>query len=84
MRVSQDHNIVLLIGDNLGDFSEVFDFRRGNLGKEDVDSLKSLFGSRYIILPNPMYGDWDKALARGKKLSTCEKDSARRSILKGF
>lgn len=82
--VAKTHNIILLIGDNLGDLAEVFDFRRGNFGKEDVDSLKAMFGSRYIILPNPMYGDWDKALARGKKLTACEKDSARRSVLKGF
>lgn len=83
-KVAHTHKIILLIGDNLGDFAEVFDLRRGNFGKEDVDSLKALFGSRYIILPNPMYGDWDRALARGKKLTTCEKDSARRSVLKGF
>ncbi len=84
LEVSKTHNIVMLIGDNLGDFAEVFDHRNDNYGKSSVDSLRSMFGKKFIVLPNPMYGDWEKAIWRGEKLSTCQKDSARRSILKGF
>ena len=82
--VAKTHKIVMLIGDNLGDFAEVFDHRTNNYGKSSVDSLRALFGDKFIILPNPMYGDWERAIFRGEKLSACKKDSARRSVLKGF
>lgn len=82
--VAKTHNIVMLIGDNLGDFAEVFEHRKVNFGKNAVDSLRTLFGKKFIVLPNPMYGDWEKAAFRGKRLNACQKDSARRSVLKGF
>ena len=82
--VGKTHKIVMLIGDNLGDFADIFDHRQDNYGKNAVDSLRNMFGKKFIVLPNPMYGDWEKAIYRGQKLSACQKDSARRSILKGF
>jgi len=83
-KVSKTHKIVMLIGDNLGDFAEVFDHREDNYGKNAVDSLREMFGKKFIVLPNPIYGDWEKAIFRGEKLTPCQKDSARRSILKAF
>lgn len=61
-KVAENHNIVLLIGDNLNDFSEIFEDRRLNNGKNAVDKNKELFGQKFIILPNPMYGAWEKPL----------------------
>lgn len=63
-QVEQTHNIILLIGDNLADFNDVFDdnldyFKRKDLVNNEFDEL---FGERFIILPNPMYGDWEKSL----------------------
>ncbi len=84
IEVGKTHKIIMLIGDNLGDLAEVFDHRQDNYGKNAVDSLRSQFGKRFIVLPNPMYGDWERAIYRGQKLSDCQKDSARKSILKGF
>jgi len=56
--ISEKYNIILLIGDNLGDLDGVFEKRPVNLGLDDVESQKSLFGTRYIVLPNSMYGTW--------------------------
>lgn len=56
---SAGFNIVLYAGDNLGDFyseSEKGD-ERLNRAMEDRNS----FGIKYIILPNPMYGNWPSA-----------------------
>jgi len=61
-KVLSDHDIILLVGDNLGDFSEVFEDRSQNFGKDLVDLHREDFGSRFIILPNPMYGAWTSAL----------------------
>lgn len=57
--VSKDYEIIMLIGDNLLDVSEVFENRQNNYGFGLVDSLKNEFGNRFFILPNPMYGDWE-------------------------
>lgn len=61
-KVASTHNIILLIGDNLNDFSEIFENRKTNMGKDAVAENAALFGKRYIILPNPMYGAWEKPL----------------------
>ena len=59
-RVSQSHDVVLLIGDNLGDFSGIFDDRLNGDDKKHVFTNREKFGFQYIILPNPLYGAWEK------------------------
>lgn len=61
-RVSEKFEIILLIGDNLNDFSGIFENRSENYGKDAVALNKELFGKRFIVLPNPMYGAWEKPL----------------------
>ncbi|MGK7313263.1 MAG: 5'-nucleotidase, lipoprotein e(P4) family [Candidatus Longimicrobiales bacterium M2_2A_002] len=45
--------VVAWVGDNIGDFPG-FD----QSARTDVLSTFRLFGSRYFVLPNPMYGSW--------------------------
>lgn len=61
-KIAEKYEIILLIGDNLNDFSEVFEDRSVNNGKDAVLKNKELFGTRFIILPNPVYGAWEKPL----------------------
>ena len=64
-RVEQTFNVVLYLGDNLRDFDERFKFNAasGIEGRNRVvDELSSKFGIEWIILPNPSYGEWTKAL----------------------
>jgi 5'-nucleotidase (lipoprotein e(P4) family) len=61
-KVSETHEIILLIGDNLNDFSEVFEDRSNNNGKAAVIENREQFGKKFIVLPNPMYGAWEKPL----------------------
>ncbi len=58
--ISKKYDIVLLAGDNLGDFytaSEKYPQRN-----QKVAALRNRFGKKYIVLPNPMYGSWPAAL----------------------
>lgn len=48
--------IVLLIGDNLGDFYTDENAYEGRL--EQLELMKEEFGRKFIILPNAMYGNW--------------------------
>lgn len=84
-QVAQSHNIVLLMGDNLSDFAAIFD-------KQPVDNRALItqqsaadFGNRFIVLPNPMYGDWLPAMFQyNYKRSPGEMDSLLIHQLKNY
>ena len=58
--MEQGYEIVMLIGDNLGDFyTDLMGFEART---EQVDGFRDQFGDRFIILPNAMYGNWQKSL----------------------
>ncbi len=61
-KVAETHSIILLVGDNLNDFANVFENKSVSQRSEMTDSLKKEFGQRFIVLPNAMYGDWEGAL----------------------
>lgn len=77
--VEKKHRIVLLMGDNLNDFAEIFD-----KSKTVADRLaasehnKDKFGVRFIVLPNTMYGDWESAIYDYNFRLTDEEKSAKR------
>lgn len=56
--IRTDFEIILLLGDNLGDFDGIFDDRSVNDGKQAVHAHSNDFGTRFIIFPNPVYGTW--------------------------
>ena len=74
--VLKNYNILLLCGDNLSDFSNVF-YREGKNTFEEVDLAQKEFGSHFVVLPNPMYGDWEKTLYKGEHLDESEKSRQR-------
>ncbi|MBN2461799.1 MAG: 5'-nucleotidase, lipoprotein e(P4) family [Candidatus Cloacimonetes bacterium] len=61
-RIASRYDVIMLLGDNLIDFTGLFD--KGNIEERYslVDSLRNYFGNKYIILPNAMHGNWLKAL----------------------
>lgn len=61
LKVAANHDILLLIGDNLGDFSKAFDHLPINKRKASADKNASEFGKCFIVLPNNMYGGWEDA-----------------------
>ena len=65
--VEKSHEVVMLVGDNLSDFDIVFEDRSVNFGYKTVDSLRADIGKKFILLPNPMYGDWTKPLTGDRK-----------------
>ena len=79
------YRIVLLVGDNLNDFSDDFAGKSIADRKAEVDRKRSEFGSRFIVVPNPMYGDWESAIY-GYKLNLTEADrqASRKAALTGI
>ncbi len=66
-KVAEDHFIVMLIGDNLIDFEDVFRKKSINERFASLENFKNEFGKRFIILPNPMYGEWEKTIYGGTR-----------------
>ncbi len=61
-KVNETHNVMVYIGDNLTDYSEDFANRNKDMGKDLVDKRLSELLSSFVMLPNPMYGEWEKAI----------------------
>lgn len=61
-QVLQGHDIVLLIGDNLSDFSNLFDKLGMDAREKMTKDQASQFGKKFIVLPNSTYGDWEGAI----------------------
>jgi endonuclease/exonuclease/phosphatase family metal-dependent hydrolase len=55
--IGERYRIVALVGDDLNDFIDRREFmaRRAE--------LEPLFGTRWFLLPNPIYGSWERALS---------------------
>ena len=79
-QVYQTHNVILYIGDNLSDFHDGYDDKSSRERNNIVESMQAQFGTEYIVLPNPMYGDWEtKGLYEGNYSLT---ESQKRQIRK--
>jgi len=61
-KVLENHRIVLLMGDTMSDFSEIFDHKSSEERRKLTDDYRREFGRKFIVLPNPMYGDWEQSL----------------------
>lgn len=76
--VKANYDLLLIVGDNLRDFDDRFKCpplsdpktpesleSAIQARKDQVDQTESAFGDRWIILPNPAYGEWTKPLGLG-------------------
>ena len=58
--VAQSYRVIMLIGDDLSDFISEY---RANAQARAAEAAKySHWGSKWFMLPNPMYGSWEAAL----------------------
>jgi acid phosphatase len=62
--VAATHRILLLVGDDMNDF--LAGTRGPGMGPEErlarAEAFRELWGRRWIILPNPLYGSWQESL----------------------
>lgn len=83
-KVAEQFDVLMLIGDNLSDFADVFEHRGDDWGMALVEQYRHEFGRRFIILPNPMYGEWERSMYGSHGRPEAEKRAARRNALRGF
>jgi acid phosphatase len=60
--IAKHYRVIMIFGDDLIDFSDIFDGRYVEDRRTLVKDNRALFGKKWFILPNPIYGSWDNAL----------------------
>ena len=87
--IMKDYDVVVFMGDNAGDLPIGTYHKMQQERNAIVDQHQSEFGHKFIVLPNPTYGDWEPGLYRdGKtsgdywKLTPEQKSEARNKALK--
>ncbi len=58
--VARTHRILLLVGDDLGDFVPADGAVAARA--ERLVAHEARWGTQWIVLPNPMYGSWERAI----------------------
>ena len=66
LEVLSKFEVVLFLGDNLADFHRDWDDKLSTERRSLVDTHRQDFGYKFIILPNPLYGDWESSLPKNK------------------
>jgi acid phosphatase len=58
--IAKDYRVLLMFGDNFGDFTDKFN---GSIAEraQALDALKAHFGHDWMMLANPAYGSWESA-----------------------
>lgn len=58
--IAAKYRLVMLVGDNFGDFVDGY---KGSLAERRAlaDTHEDLWGSKWIVIANPMYGSWETA-----------------------
>ncbi|MGH2563855.1 MAG: 5'-nucleotidase, lipoprotein e(P4) family, partial [Ginsengibacter sp.] len=83
--VMKDYDVVMLFGDNLDDFMQVFEEKSINDRFAATDSLKDEWGKKFIVLPNATYGEWENAFFEYKdNLTDDEKVAMLKALLRGL
>lgn len=75
------HRIVMLIGDNLDDFTSAFERKSIADRFAETDKARAEFGKRFIVLPNAMYGTWENAIYEYGRLTEVQKAEKRAAAL---
>lgn len=81
--VAKDYNVVVYMGDNandlpIGTYGQSMEERN-----KTVDKYQDQFGTRFIALPNPAYGNWESAITSNYwGLSAKQKDDVRKAKLR--
>ena len=79
--VAAKYRIVMLIGDNLDDFSGVFERKSVADRFAATDAAREDWGRKFIVLPNAMYGTWENAIYEYQRLTEAQKAEKRAAAL---
>lgn len=80
--IAKGYTPVIFVGDNLNDFTGEIWHKDNAQRRKFVEENSQKFGTKFIILPNPSYGDWESAMSADyRKLSPEQKIQLRQRNL---
>lgn len=83
--VKENYDIVLFLGDNLTDFSQIYADRNEQMAKDLVDENKTELLNNFVMFPNPMYGEWESAIYKNDwSIADSTKLRMRRESITGY
>lgn len=80
--VMKSHEVLLFIGDSMADFDRRFESTNLKKRLALTHKLHKEFGNKFIVLPNPLYGEWENILYNDMDANITEDDAARLQYLK--
>lgn len=81
LAIAEKYRIIMLVGDNLNDHAMQFEKKSIAERFAETDKARELWGTKYIVLPNAMYGEWENAIYDYKRLTEDEKSAKRKEML---
>jgi 5'-nucleotidase (lipoprotein e(P4) family) len=75
--IRANHRVIMYVGDDLGDMGEMFERKSVADRFAAVDERRDLWGTLYVVLPNPMYGAWENAIYNYRQLPAEERNRLR-------
>lgn len=79
--VAEDYRVLMLFGDDLNDFVPARGISIDDR-KQLVEEHQDKWGFKWIVLPNPNYGSWERALYSGDEQTDEERQQSRLDRLK--
>lgn len=79
--VAATHRVLLVIGDDLNDFTNARDKSQAERDAI-IARTESWWGTRWFMLPNPMYGSWQRAALGGEEGTPCEQFQRKLDVLR--
>ncbi len=81
LKVAESYRIVMLLGDNLNDLANFFERKSVADRFAETDRVREMWGTRFIVLPNAMYGEWEGAIYEYQRLTESQKAERRAAAL---
>ena len=82
--IADKYRIVILMGDNLDDLSNIYEKKSVADRFAEVEKTREMFGGKFIVLPNAMYGTWENAVYDYGRLTDAQKSAKRSEALESF
>ncbi len=74
--VASSHRIVMLVGDSMSDLCSGMDEKDQARRNQTARDKTAMLGSRWIMMPNPVYGSWERALPAGNQAIDPRREAA--------
>jgi acid phosphatase len=78
--IASRYRVIQIFGDNLSDFMDVPSTASPATRLERARDTEPMWGTRWFLIPNPIYGDWETSLMDGLDPATREAEALRRKL----